>query len=148
MLAYFLVAAALLGSPTDRLQDPALEAQAKTLETELIAPCCWRAPVSDHYSEAANQIRVEIRRMLAEGKTHDEILRSFVDIHGKQILSSPPASGFDLISWVLPFVALGFGAAVVVWFTKTHSRTTAPATRTAKPIDKKYAEMIAKEMRE
>ena len=55
--------------------DPqALEREAKQLEARLMAPCCWAQQVSLHQSPAADEIKQNIRRMLAEGKTSEQIL--------------------------------------------------------------------------
>ncbi len=45
------------------------------IETLLIAPCCWRQPISDHQSEIVSEMKVEIRQMLDEGKDRQEDTR-------------------------------------------------------------------------
>ena len=52
--------------------------------------------------------------MLQEGKSDDEIYEFYVAQFGAQVLAAPPAEGFNLLGWILPFVALGLGAGVVV----------------------------------
>ena len=67
------------------------------------------------YSKPA---RLKIARMLAEGKSDDEIVASFVKEQGVQALASPPASGFSLLAWVIPYVAIGLGLLALLWFIK------------------------------
>jgi cytochrome c-type biogenesis protein CcmH/NrfF len=52
------------------------EETAREIDAMLIAPCCWSQPVSQHYSEAADQIRKQVRDLLAAGKSKQQILDS------------------------------------------------------------------------
>jgi cytochrome c-type biogenesis protein CcmH len=56
------------------------------------------------------QMRAEIRRMLADGKTEREILDFYVAEYGEQILALPEAQGFNLLAYLLPAGFLVFGA--------------------------------------
>jgi len=93
--------------------DPALEAEARQIETEVIAPCCWSQQVSVHQSPAADQMRADIRAMLADGRSHDQVLEAFVAEYGERILAVPPARGYKLSLYVLPVVLL-VGSALVL----------------------------------
>jgi cytochrome c-type biogenesis protein CcmH len=95
-----------------------LEKEAKAIEGLLIAPCCWRQPVSVHYSPAADEIRTEIRRMLRSGLTRQEILDTYVVEYGDQILAKPPAEGFNLLAYLLPLAFLVLGGFVAVYVFK------------------------------
>lgn len=141
--ASFLFVLILAQAPVDE----ALEAHAKALENELIAPCCWRQPLSDHNSGAAVEMKSEIRRLLSEGKTSDEILSHFTDQHGVRILSTPPASGFGLLSYLAPWLALILGAAVIVLFLKKRGVAQVPAPEPSAPsTDDRYRELLRKEL--
>jgi len=92
--------------------DPALEKEAKELENLIIAPCCWRQPVAVHFSPAADQIRKDVRKMLASGMSREEILDIYVDEYGEKILAKPRASGFNILAYILPVIFLIAGAGV------------------------------------
>lgn len=92
---------------------PAQEALAVRLEGKLIAPCCWVQTVDQHQSEAADQVKAQIRMLVAQGKGEDEVLDSFVAQYGEKILASPRARGFNAIVYVLPVVAFLIAAGVV-----------------------------------
>ncbi len=128
--------------------DPGLEAEAKEIETMLIAPCCWRQPVSEHYSAAADQIRREVREMLASGLTRDQILQTYVAEYGERILSKPPARGFNALAYFLPvlFLAAGAGVAVLVVRRLRPAAVRASADRSAEKSASKYASQLDKEM--
>ena len=76
--------------------DSSTEEIARDIEDNLIAPCCWSTPVSQHYSPVADEIRMEVRTMLAEGKSRDEILNHYVAQYGERILAAPRAEGFTV----------------------------------------------------
>ena len=95
--------------------DPqALEQQAKKLETMLIAPCCWSQQVSVHSSPASDEIKTNIRKMLADGKTQQQILDAYVAEYGDRILAEPPARGFSAALYVLPWIFLAGSVGLVV----------------------------------
>ncbi len=148
LLIAFLCAGSLLAAQLDTPLDPRLEAEAKKIETELIAPCCWTQPVSEHYSQAADEIRVGIRQMLASGLDRDQILQRYVAEYGERILSKPPARGFNALAYLLPvfFLAAGAGVAFLV---VRRLRPVGAAAKAAEPAPKspsRYAEQLDKEM--
>lgn len=98
-----LVLAAALAAPQ---LGPVLEQQARKIETEVIAPCCWSQQVSVHQSPAAEEMRVRIRAMLQDGRSEAQILDAFVAEYGARILAVPPARGYKLSLYVLPVVLL------------------------------------------
>lgn len=101
---------------------PDLEIEARTIDAMLIAPCCFRQQVSVHESPAADEVRLDVRARLAAGQTRQQILDAYVARYGKRILAQPPAAGFDLTLYVMPFVMLlasaGLVAAILRRFTK------------------------------
>ncbi|HOQ61670.1 MAG TPA: cytochrome c-type biogenesis protein CcmH, partial [Vicinamibacterales bacterium] len=82
------VAAAAAAVPVD-------EREAKRIEALLIAPCCWSQQVSVHQGPVVDEIRQDIRRLLGEGKTRQQILDVYVARYGDRILAEPPARGFS-----------------------------------------------------
>ena len=81
-----------------------LEREAWQIETMLIAPCCWREQVSVHQSEAAEQVKREIRQMLGAGMARQQVLDAFVKQYGVAILAEPPDSGFGRVLYHAPWI--------------------------------------------
>jgi cytochrome c-type biogenesis protein CcmH len=54
-----------------------------------------------------------INEKLAQGQSGPQIIQSFVDQYGEQVLASPPKKGFNLVVWILPFAAILTGGGVV-----------------------------------
>jgi cytochrome c-type biogenesis protein CcmH len=124
-----------------------VETSARNLENELMSPCCMTNTVAEHYSGASSQMKTEIRQMLAEGKTEQEVLDFYVAQHGPQILSVPPAKGFNLTAYLVPMAMLVLGATVLVFVVRKwrdHGRAE-PVTAPAK-LDPDYVERVRKEL--
>ena len=104
--------------------DPvALEREARQLETMLIAPCCWMQPVSQHQSQASDDVKEQIRILLAAGKTRQEVLDAFVAQYGPRILAEPPAQGIGRLLYVgLPLAFVLSAAALVVFLRRATVR--------------------------
>jgi len=71
-----------------------------------------------------------------EGLGRDEILLRFRDKYGEKILSAPTVEGFNLTAWLVPFVMLAAGAAVVAttlvrW---RATRETSPSEAVPRPL--------------
>lgn len=80
---------------------------------------------------SATPFREEIERQIREGKGKDAIVASFVEKNGPVVLSAPPARGFDLAAWVMPFVALLLGGVFLLSFLGARRRTRAAARAAA-----------------
>lgn len=111
MRSYLAIAAALLlVFSTPAAADP-IEDEARAIEAMLVAPCCWTQQVSVHQSEAAAEIKRDVRAGLRAGRTRHEIIDNYVQRYGTRILIEPPARGFGAWLYVLPVVTLLVSAA-------------------------------------
>jgi cytochrome c-type biogenesis protein CcmH/NrfF len=79
---------------------------------------------------SAGPLREELLKMVEAGVGDDQILAAFEKEYGKIILRKPPAEGFYLISWVMPFIGLGGGLALI-WFVLQRYMAKRPATAAA-----------------
>jgi len=141
-IAVFRLSPAAFG--TDAAQDERL---IREIEDNLIAPCCWTQPVSQHPSEVSDRIRREVREMVAAGRSRDEIYDHYVAEYGERILASPRARGFNKLAYILPALALLLGGCLLLILLK---RLRAPAPEAAAPAapDPRYASAVDKEIRE
>ena len=98
-----------------------------------------------HYSLPA---REKIAQMQRAGASDQSIVDSFVKESGLSALASPPAEGFNLLGWVMPFIALALGlGAVAIWFKRFFRRKSATAPELPE-IDRKYQERMDRELEE
>jgi cytochrome c-type biogenesis protein CcmH len=98
-----------------------------------------------HYSLPA---REKIDQMQKAGASDQAIVDSFVKESGLSALASPPPEGFNLLGWIMPFLALAFGlGAVAIWF-KRFLRRGPAAVPELPEIDRRYQERMDKELEE
>ena len=85
--------------------------------------------------------------MLADGKSEQAILDFYVARYGERILASPPARGFNLIAYILPWV---FAAACILVLAMTFKRLLAlkPTAAASPPISARDDERITRELRD
>jgi cytochrome c-type biogenesis protein CcmH len=107
---------------------------------------CQNLSVADSPSEMAHQMRGIIRERLTAGETPEQVVRYFVDKYGEWILLSPRATGFNLLVWVAPAVAVLTGLGAVAFRLR---RWTRPRTRAvASAVDPALRERVRRELEE
>ena len=94
--------------------DPALEALTRQVSAQLRCPVCQGLSLQDSPSELAQEMRDVVKERLAAGESPEEVKRYFVSKYGEWILLQPKASGFNLLVYVLPVLALVGGIALIV----------------------------------
>src|SRR5574341_547112 len=87
-------------------QTPDVEDQVREIASGLRCVVCQNLSVADSPSELAKEMRNLVRDLVLQGKTREEIQAYFVSRYGEFVLLAPPKRGFNLLVWVLPFVAL------------------------------------------
>lgn len=81
---------------------------------QLYCPVCQNTPLDVCPTEACRDWREQIRGMLAEGKTEDEILQYFVDQFGDRVLSAPPVTTrFNWLIYIIPPAIILAGAIIL-----------------------------------
>ena len=112
---------------------PELEAKAHPIGKTIRCAVCQGLSVADSPSPMAQSMMDRVRELVTEGKSEAEIHAYFVERYGEWILLEPKAEGFNLIVWVLPFVFVGLGLAVIARNTavKEDARQAGPAPEAA-----------------
>lgn len=89
--------------------------EVNAIAEQLYCPVCDNIPLDVCGTPACADWRDEIRVMLVEGRSEDEIKTYFVDRYGRRVLATPQREGIDLVVWVLPPLIVLAGAAVLVF---------------------------------
>ena len=109
------LASPALAIDTDKaFDDPQLQARYEHIIEEVRCLKCQNQSIKDSNAFLAGDLRREIRRMLAEGKTDDEIYDFLVARYGEFALYRPRMSGKTLVLWIAPIVLLLAGGFVLV----------------------------------
>jgi cytochrome c-type biogenesis protein CcmH/NrfF len=126
-------------SPGAILQDQLTSPIEKSLGEKLICMCggkgCGKALVGTCACGFAPTMRSEIKAMVREGKTEQQVLDFYVAKYGSfEPLSRPPDTGFNRLAWLFPLMlggagALGVAVVAVRWSRRREASTggTAPA---------------------
>jgi cytochrome c-type biogenesis protein CcmH len=59
-------------------------------------------------------LRGEIADMIKGGMSRLQIIQSFRQKYGEKVLSAPTTEGFNLLAWVMPYVAVGAGMLLIM----------------------------------
>ena len=104
-----------LAIDTDKaFDDPELQARYEHIIEEVRCLKCQNQSIKDSNAFLAGDLRREIRRMLSEGKTDDEIYDFLVARYGEFALYRPRMSGKTLVLWLAPIALLLAGGFVLV----------------------------------
>lgn len=87
-------------------EDPVLEKRVKTLSEELRCLVCQNQSLADSNADLAVDLRNQVREMMQEGKSDDQIREFMVARYGDFVLYNPPVRTATLLLWVGPFVLL------------------------------------------
>ncbi|MDF1792556.1 MAG: cytochrome c-type biogenesis protein CcmH [Thalassobaculaceae bacterium] len=118
---------ALAVQPDEVLDDPALEARARTLSAEVRCLVCQNQSIDDSNAELARDLRLLVRERLVSGDSNQAVRDFLVARYGPFVLLEPPKTESTLILWYGPAALLALGAlAVVVTFARRR-KSTGPA---------------------
>lgn len=108
--------AALCPHPSARAASPGAKTTFSEVAGALMSPVCPGKLLGDCPSSEGAQLRELVRRKIFAGETKEQIVRYFVEVYGREVLPKPPAEGFYLTAWLLPFGGLlaGFGVVIVL----------------------------------
>lgn len=97
-------------------EDPALQARYEALTRELRCTVCQNQTIADSNASLARDLRREVRRLMSEGKTDQEIRDFLTARYTDFVLYKPPVKPQTYLLWAAPFLLLagGLGAAAVV----------------------------------
>ncbi len=108
-----LAAAFIIFLAETPLADPADESRAQSLMREIRCVACENEPVSQSSAAIAEDMRIRIREMVADGASDAEVRDWFVSRYGDFVLFRPPARDLQgWLLWGLPFLLLAGGGAV------------------------------------
>lgn len=79
----------------------------------LRCPVCQGLSVADSPVPAALAMQRKVQALLAAGYSEEQVLSFFETSYGEFIRLSPKPEGFNLVVWILPFVAILVGVALV-----------------------------------
>jgi cytochrome c-type biogenesis protein CcmH len=107
------------------LPDPVQQERYEALIHELRCLQCRSQTLADSEVSLAADLRREVRRLIAEGKTDAEVKSYLTARYGDYVLFRPPLNERTWILWIAPGVMLLVGA-LVAWRVVRHRSTLVP----------------------
>jgi len=124
VLLGLLLAAAVpaLAIDTERaFDDPALQARYEHINRELRCLVCQNQTIGDSNATLAQDLRREVREMIAAGKSDDEIRTFMVDRYGDFVLYKPRMTPVNYLLWAAPVLLLLLGTFLGLRFIRKHA---------------------------
>ena len=101
--------------PDEVMKDPALEARARALSSELRCMVCQNQSIDDSDASLARDIRLLIRERIAKGESNEAVRDFLVSRYGDFILLKPPLKPHTLLLWLSAPLTLALGALAIAF---------------------------------
>ncbi len=105
--------------------DVEIEKRMVAISEELRCLVCQNESLSGSHAELAQDLRREIRSMIAAGKTDQEILDFMVARYGDFVRYRPPVKPTTWLLWGGPFLLMAGGVAALIVFLRRRARENA-----------------------
>ena len=124
------------------------DAQRDDLEHQIHCQCgcnldVYTCRTTDFSCSVSPAMHADVMGLVAGGYLAEEILAAFKSVYGEKVLMAPNKSGFNLVGYTMPFVALAAGAALVSILLKRWKTGAIPIATTAPRINASKEELDA-----
>lgn len=102
--------------------EPALEARVLAVTGELRCLVCQNQTVADSHAALAIDLRNQVRDMLRQGASDDEVLRYMTDRYGDFVRYRPPLQSSTVLLWAGPALLVVGGLAGLLWHLRRRQR--------------------------
>ena len=98
----------------EEFDDPVLNERYRALIREIRCPKCLNENIAESKAPVAAELRREVRRLVGEGASDDEVKTFLSARYGEFVLYRPRMTPTTFAVWAAPFVLLALGA-LVFW---------------------------------
>lgn len=99
---------------------------------EVRCPTC-ATPLDTSSAPVAQDMKRYIAQRIDAGWEKDRIIDGLVDEFGTGVLATPPKSGFDLVAWLVPALAVALGLIAIPVIARAWARPVASAPPSPEP---------------
>jgi len=110
--------------------DPITEQRLISISEEMRCLVCQNESLAGSRSDLANDLRREIRILIKEGKSDDQIRSFMVERYGDFVLYRPPVKPVTWLLWIGPFIILGLGIAGLLMYLRRRNSSVPNVTLT------------------
>lgn len=104
--------------------DPELQARYENIISEVRCLVCQNQSIKSSNVFLAVDLRNEIKNLLSDGKSDNEIAEFLVDRYGEFVLYRPRFVGANIILWLAPLFFLLIGAMLIFNIVKSRAQLT------------------------
>jgi len=112
-------------------ENPVTEKRLLEISTELRCLVCQNESLAGSHAELANDLRREIRTLIDDGKTDDEIMEFMVSRYGDFVRYRPPLKGTTVLLWFGPGLLFILGLAGLLRYLRRRDRAITDAPLSA-----------------
>lgn len=94
--------------------DPELEKKVNAIAAELRCLVCQNQTIADSHAELAIDLKEQVREMVRQGKTRDDVVDYMVQRYGDFVRYRPPVKPTTYLLWAGPFLLLAGGLIILV----------------------------------
>jgi len=102
--------------------DPVLEARMMRIAAELRCLVCQNQTIADSHADLAVDLRRQVREMLQQGQSEQQILDFMTARYGDFVLYRPPVKSTTLLLWYGPPTMAVLGIVILLWVLRRRSR--------------------------
>ncbi len=124
-------------------EDPAVEKRMIAISEEMRCLVCQNESLAGSRADLAQDLRRELRGLIKEGKSDEEIKQFMVSRYGDFVLYRPQVKPLTWLLWGGPFILLIAGVAALIAYLRRRSRSVQEAPLSK--ADAKRAEALLKE---
>lgn len=103
--------------------DPLTEQRLISISEEMRCLVCQNESLAGSRSDLANDLRREIRILIKEGKSDEQIRTFMVERYGDFVLYRPPVKPITWLLWIGPFVILIIGIGGLLTYLRRRDRS-------------------------
>ena len=136
-------------APRPNAKPSMTDAQRDDLEHQIHCQCgcnldIYTCRTTDFACSVSPAMHSDVMGLVDGGHSAQEILAAFKAVYGEKVLMAPVRSGFNLVGYTMPFVALGAGAIGIAALLRRWKSHTRPAESVAHSrIDATEGELAA-----
>lgn len=122
--AVVVLSASVFAATPDVTTDPILEAHVNRVAERLRCVVCQNQSIAESQADLANDLRRQVREMLAAGKSEKEVTDFMVERYGKFVLYDPPLDTSTLVLWGGPAILMLMALGGFAWTVRMRRRQT------------------------
>lgn len=132
-LALILICVGLMGA------NPSVDTRFNELGNKLMCKCgCNQILLQCNHvgCSYSTKMRDQLMAGLQRGEADDLVVQAFVQEYGATVLAAPTTTGFNVVAWIMPFIALVLGLTlVIVIVRKWHFRVAPVGAQDLSPVE-------------